>query len=198
MIIGLTGGIASGKSTVVKLFGKESIPQVDADLVARDVVAPGTVGLQMITEAFGPEYLLPDGTLNRTKLGLFVFSNGAALKKLDALMGPLVQREADIRLNMLQQQHRMVMYNAALICENGKADQYRPLILVWCSLKIQVERLMGRNALTEAQAMDRISAQMPTLQKIKMADFVIDSNGTKDETAEQVAKVIAKLRKMYE
>lgn len=194
---GLTGGIACGKSTVTKTFRRLDIPMVDADQVARDVVIPGSKGLSLVVDAFGSEYLNEDGTLNRTKLGALVFSNVQALSKINKLMSPLIQDESDRQVQKAHQDgHQLVGYDAALICEQGNASRYRPLIVVVCSQQIQLERLMKRNSLTHDEAMSRINAQMSVEDKKKMADFVIDSSGTVEESIASTENIIKTLRSM--
>lgn len=194
---GLTGGIACGKSTVTKTFRRLDIPMVDADQVARDVVIPGSKGLSLVVDAFGSEYLNEDGTLNRTKLGALVFSNAPALSKINHLMSPLIQDESDRQVQKAHQDgHQLVGYDAALICEQGNASRYRPLIVVVCSQQIQLERLMKRNSLTHDEAMSRINAQMSVEDKKKMADFVIDSSGTVEESIASTENIIKTLRSM--
>jgi dephospho-CoA kinase len=194
-IFGLTGGIASGKSTVSKTFQRFDIPMVDADVVARQVVEPGTFGLIAITKTFGEEYLNEDGTLNRTKLGHLVFSDRVAMSMLNDIMGQLVQRESTRQLNKLVDAgHRLVGYDAALICEMGNADKYRPLVVVACSPEQQLSRLMSRNSLTRQQAMDRITAQMPVERKVELADFVIRTDGSIEESIKQTEACIELLK----
>jgi dephospho-CoA kinase len=197
LVFGLTGGIASGKSTVTKTFLANNIPMVDADLIARDVVAPGTKTLSLIVDIFGPQYLLDDGTLDRVNFGKMAFADKNILARVTSIMMPVIQQEADARISKLKSEgHELVGYDAALICEQGNADNYRPLIVVACPTTLQVSRLMKRNSLTEAEAMHRIEAQMPTEQKIKLANFVIDSSGTIENSVQQTVEVIKILRSM--
>lgn len=192
---GLTGGIASGKSTVTKTFLANNIPMVDADLVARDVVKPGTYGLIRIVETFGKEYLNEDGTLHRTKLGALVFSDKNALALIDELMYPLIRSESDRQIKQYHNEgHYIVGYDGALICEMGNAKNFKPLIVVHCPQDVQIQRLMTRNSLTAEEAMLRISSQMPVDEKIKLADFTIDTSGTIEESVKQTEEVIHKIR----
>jgi dephospho-CoA kinase len=191
---GLTGGIASGKSTVTKTLRRFDIPVVDADQVARDVVVPGSKGLTDIIQAFGIEYLNRDGTLDRTKLGKLVFSKPEALNTINHIMGPLIQEESDLQVQKAHQAgHPVVGYDAALICEMGNADRYRPLIVVSCPQDMQIDRLMKRNFLTREEAVARIAAQMPVADKVAMADYVIDTSGTVENSIQQTEAVIKKL-----
>jgi len=197
---GLTGNIAMGKSTVTKTFLSHNIPMVDADLVARQVVKPGTYGLALIKKHFGLEYLQEDGTLDRTKLGALVFADPVARRSLDNIMLPLITTEANFQLQKLHSEgHYIVGYDAALICEMGQADNFRPLIVVQCLPEIQLERLMNRNNLTQAEAMNRIESQMPVDKKVAMADYVIDTSTTKDVSISQTEIIAYNLKvKMWQ
>lgn len=201
LTFGLTGGIAVGKSTVSKTLHKNGIPTVDADIVARQVVEPGTPGLQAIVKAFGAHMLLENGTLNRSKMSEEVFSNpNLILRKklmetLNALMSPLIQEESSMQLKKLHDEgHALVCYDAALICEMGNADKFRPLVVVACQPETQIARLMLRNGLTRERAMDIISVQLPVEQKIKMADFVIRTDGSIEESIKQTEACIRYLK----
>src|SRR5579859_2374998 len=197
-VLGLTGGIACGKSTVAKTFEEHNIPNVDADLISRDVVNPGTIGLQLIVNAFGTKFLNEDGTLNRILLGDYVFSNSVAIKQLNDIMLPLIQREAASRIEDLKNQgYSIVIYNAALLCETGNAAKFKPLIVVGCSEEIQLKRLMKRNSLSENDALKRIKAQMPSKQKITYADYVIDTSSTITESKLQTERVIRSIKKSF-
>ena len=199
MIFGLTGGIASGKSTVSKTFLKHSILMVDADIIARQVVEPGTKGLQSVVKAFGDEYLTQEKTLDRVKLGNLVFSDHVAMKILNDIMGQLITKESEAQLNKLQDAgHPIIGYDAALICEMGNADKYRPLIVVACDPDTQLDRLMSRNSLTREQAMYRIKAQMPVAQKIALADFVIRTDGPIEGSVRQAEYCLEYLKRYNE
>ena len=192
---GLTGGIASGKSTVTKTFRAAGIPMVDADIVARQVVEPGTPGLQAVINAFGTEYLLSDGTLNRTKLGALVFADKKELDICNKIMMPLIHDEGAAQIQKLHDEgHLIVGYDAALICEIGNAEKYRPLIVVHCPTDTQLARLMSRNNLTRDEAMARIEAQMPVEKKKAMADYLIDTSGTIEYSVQQTEKIIEILK----
>lgn len=193
-IFGLTGGIASGKSTVSKTFLKHNIPIVDADIVARQVVEPESLVWALIKEYFGKEYLNEDYSINRTKLGTRVFSNKKDLDILNSIMRPAIQMESAKQVKKLHSEgYKTVIYNAALICENNNADKYRPLIIVYCSIENQINRLMKRNNFSYKEAMQRINAQMPTDNKIKLADYLINTDGTLEQSIDQTEKIIQKL-----
>lgn len=194
---GLTGGIASGKSTVNKTFQAHGIPMIDADQVARQVVQPETYGLTAIVDAFGQEFLQEDGTLDRSKLGNLVFSDKEQMDKLNNIMGKLIADESARQIADLHYMgYPIVGYDAALICEIGDADKFRPLIVVYCPQDAQIDRLMRRNGLTRDQAVHRINAQMPVEQKKKFADFLIDTSGTVEQSIAQTNIIIQKLEGM--
>jgi len=188
---GLTGGIASGKSTVTKTFRNNSIPIVDADIVARQVVEPGTPGLGLVISEFGSQYLQSDGTLDRIGLGKLVFADTGARHSIDKIMLPLINAESNVQLKKLHEDgHVIVGYDAALICEMGNCEKFRPLIVVHCPRDMQVSRLMSRNSLTHAEAMLRIEAQMAVEKKIALANYTIDTSGTIEYSIKQTEDII--------
>lgn len=194
---GLTGGIASGKSTVTKVFRQYDIPIVDADIIARQVVEPGTEGLKQIVSDFGDEYLTSDGQLNRPKLGKLVFESKIAYIKLMNIMTLLIKSESEYQINKLHTVYPLVGYDAALIIEMGNAEKYRPLILVSCPKEIQLSRLMSRNNLSKDEALSRINAQLSLDVKTKYADYIIDTSGSIDDSKIQTFSIIQDLRKLY-
>ena len=189
-VIGLTGGIACGKSTVSQYLRQRGIPVIDADLVARQVVAPGTVGLRQIKDTFGGQYLLPDGSLNRALLGQKVFADKTALAQLNAITGPLIAAELK---RQIQAADSLVVLDAALLLED---ERYRSLVdVVWVVTvepEEQLRRLMARNSYSRQQALQRIAAQMSNEQRMQYADAVIDNNGTKEQTWQQVKQLLHK------
>lgn len=192
---GLTGGIASGKSTVTKTFRAHGIPIVDADIVARQVVEPGTLGLGAIISAFGSEYCQEDGTLDRIGLGKLIFSDRTARHQIDMIMLPLINQESDKQIKKLHDEGApLVGYDAALICEMGNSEKFRPLIVVHCPRDTQLARLMSRNNLTRDEALLRIEAQMPVEKKLALADYSIDTSGTVEQSIKQTKNIIQSLR----
>jgi len=197
LTFGLTGGIACGKSTVSKTFRANGIPMVDADIVARQVVELGTPGLSQIADIFGKDFINNDGTLNRTELGRLVFSDQTALNKLNKIMGVLIHNESGAQLKKLHDDgNPIVGFDAALICENGNADKYRPLVVVACPVEIQLSRLMSRNNLTHDEAMARINAQFSSEKRVEFADFVIDSSMAIRNSIQQTEVVIYELQQL--
>jgi dephospho-CoA kinase len=196
---GLTGSICCGKSTVSKTFLRHGIPMVDADIVARQVVEPGTIGLSQVVATFGDSFVNLDGTLNRIKLGNLVFSNPSEMEKLNAIMGSLIRAEGYKQIkNLHKNGHTIVGWDAALLVENEAFHKFKPLIVVACSLENQLERLMkrgtGHGPLTKEQAMNRINSQMPTEEKIKVADCVISTDGTIEDAVKQTEDILSQMK----
>ncbi|MBE3551758.1 MAG: dephospho-CoA kinase [Kyrpidia tusciae] len=191
MIAGLTGGIASGKSTVSRMFVALGARLVDADQVAREVVEPGTDGLEELTAAFGKDILLADGQLDRKKLGARVFGRPDQLAKLNAIVHPRVRaRMAELTGEILEGDPRaVVLWDVPLLIEGGLVEQVDVCILVWVPEKVQLRRLMSRNGLSAEEAMARIRSQMPLDDKRRYADYVIDNSGDLAWTRQQVERV---------
>lgn len=190
VVLGLTGGIACGKSLISTYLREKGIPVIDGDLVARQIVAPGTTGLRQIVEAFGAEYLHPDGTLNRSKLGSLVFADTEALHKLNSITKPLLLEAFKTQINALQA-HPVIVLDAALILED--ADYHNLVDRVWVvtvSPEEQLARLMARNGYTKAEAQNRIDAQMTNEERCKYADAMIDNSGTREDTFAQVDQLL--------
>lgn len=197
ILVGLTGGIAVGKSNVSKTFMKHNIPVIDADVLAREVVTPGSIGLNKIISHFGTSYLNKDETLNRVKLGDLIFSNKNELNWINNTLGPLIDELLISKIELLKEQdHSLVIYDAALIIENGNADKYRPLILVGCNKENQILRLMMRNNFTLEQAKARISCQLSLEEKMKYADYFIDTNNEIEKTIKKTESIISLLKQM--
>lgn len=194
LLIGLTGGIACGKSFVSRLLADRGAIVVDADQVARAVVAPGSAGLAEVVEAFGEGILAPDGGLDREKLGQTVFGDEAARERLEGILHPAIARESMVQLaDAAAKKPPLVVYDAALLIEAGRSDLFRPLVVVSAPAAVQRRRLMARDGLDAAAAEARVAAQMPVAEKVKRADHVIDNGGTREETEAQVDALWAKL-----
>ncbi len=192
---GLTGSIACGKSTVAKFLNNLGIPSVDADLVAREVVVPGSKGLEQVIDAFGTEHLLPDGTMNRKSIGELVSTNSHELARINKIMYPLIRDESDRQLQALHDQgHELVFYDAALIIEMGNAKRFQPLVVVRAEFETQVARLMKRNSIDRETSIQWINLQMSSDEKAEHADFVINTDGTLAELFSNTADVLNKIR----
>lgn len=189
MVLGLTGGIASGKSMVSAFFKTRGVPIIDADQVAREVVVPGSTGLTQIQQTFGWQIIQPDGTLDRKALGSLVFGQPEALAKLNAIMLPLIQAAVTAQMATYRKQNvPLVVYDAPTLFESKGASLVDEIMVVSLPEDIQLARLMARDQTTEADAMKRIKSQLPLDEKIKRADIVIDNSGTVEKTKAQVVK----------
>lgn len=187
MIIGITGGIASGKSTVSNYLIRCGYSVVDADQVARQVVAPGTDGLKKIVQAFGPKILTDDGRLNRQKLGRVVFNSPDQLQILNKILQPLIRQKIIRQLTALQRaDHQLIFLDAPLLFEQHYDALCDLVMVVVTSPAIQLKRLMKRNQLTVEQAEARIKSQMPLATKEALADMVIDNDSSIARTEQQV------------
>jgi len=191
MIIGLTGSIASGKSTVAKMITALGLPIVDADIVARDVVEPGTETLALIAEQFGQDILLEDGTLNRAKLGDIIFHEPAKRKILNDIMHPAIRQEMlRQRDAYLEAGNKHVVMDIPLLFESKLQHYVERIIVVSVSEEVQLRRLMERNHLSEEDALARIRSQLPLSVKEQGADAVIYNNEDLAQTEDQLKKIL--------
>ena len=193
-IIGLTGGIASGKSTVATELRKQNVPVFDADEVSRNAVAKGSKGLALVAEAFGAEYLTADGEMDRAKISQLVFSDKEALKTLEGILHKIVWDEAEAFLaEAREQKAKLAVLDVPLLIETKWHERVDLVWLVAVSKKQQIKRAMIRSGMTEEEVKARIAAQMSLEDKKKFADVVLDNSGALEETLEQVHKELAKL-----
>ena len=197
MRVGLTGGIASGKSMVSDLFAARGAVIVDADLLARQVVAPGTPGLAAIVARFGTNVLLADGRLDRARLGEIVFADEDARQALDAIVHPAVAL-AGRRQEAAAEPGSVIVHVIPLLVETRQQDDFDLLVVVDATPDQQLQRLMGRNGLTRAQAKARLDAQASRSQRLSAADVVIGNTGSLAETRRQVDRLWARLQTMTE
>ncbi len=194
-VYGLTGSIACGKTTVANLFVKYGIPVVDLDNVSRDVVKPGSIGLKKIIAEFGKEFLTDTGTLDRKKLAKLIFDNKKYREKLEKILHPLIfekEREMVKRHNM-KHSDTPIIIDAALMIETGSYKRYKKIIVVYTPEKIQIQRLINRECISEEQAKKIILTQMSIEEKVKYADFLIDNSKSLDDTEKQVKKIALEL-----
>jgi dephospho-CoA kinase len=196
IVIGLTGGIGSGKSTVSRKLKDLGATVIDADQVARDVVKPGTPALREIVQAFGSGILNDDGTLNRKKLGALVFQDPAARAVLNQITHPWIKEAIFGEVEKYRRQpdsNQIVVVEAALLIE---VDLHHGLDQIWVvqvDERVQLERLMNRDGITAAEARQRIASQLPQAEKLKFATRVIDNSGSEAETKKQVERHWARL-----
>jgi dephospho-CoA kinase len=190
-LVGLTGGIASGKSYVASLLGELGASTVDADQVAREVVVPGSTGLVQVVGAFGFEILLPSGELDRIKLGNVVFADAEKRIELEKILHPLI-KERTTKL-FSEQVSDIVVYAVPLLVEANVDYPFDAIITVEAGVENQVARLMNSRQMAEADARARIGAQTSSAERRARANYVIDSSGTKEQTRLQVAEVWTKL-----
>jgi dephospho-CoA kinase len=188
-IIGLTGGIASGKSTVAKMMESFGASVIDADLLAREVVLPGEPAYRALVAEFGQEILFPDGTINRQTLGSIVFGDQSARTRLEAITHPAIGRRAEERLETLRRHGTAVaVYMAALLFEAGITSRVDEVWVVYVDRDTQLRRLMERDGMSREDALRRIGAQMPMEEKARRGKVVIDNGGTLHQTEEQVRR----------
>jgi len=194
--IGLTGSIAVGKSFVLDVFRELGCNVLDADQTAREVVEPGTIGLQRIVEKFGSEVVRSDGTLDRSKLGSIVFADHEKRQLLNAIVHPLVIEKQDAWLAERQEADTgsISVVDAALMIEAGSYKRFDALVVVWCRPEVQLERLMLRDGLSADEAARRIASQMPQEEKKSYADYLVDTSNGFDDTRRQVNKVFEQLK----
>lgn len=183
-LVGLTGGIASGKSFVASLLQNYGATVIDADNVAREVVLPGTTGLVQVVGAFGYEILLPSGELDRKKLGEIVFSDAEKRTELERILHPLIKKRTTELIR--QQTTEIVVYAVPLLIEAKVDYPFNSIITVEAGVENQVARLVASRSISEAEARSRIDSQVSAKQRQERADFVIDNSGTKEETEKQV------------
>ena len=193
-VIGLTGGIASGKSTISNIFKEVGWPVIDADQTARQVVMPGSLGLAQIVSRFGSQVLQPDGTLDRATLGSMVFDDPQNLSDLDQIEHPLIMAAIDQQLAGFKKQGLpVVVLDVPLLFETGMDQECDLTVLAVVDRKTQLERLMKRDHCSKAAALKRINAQMPLEEKMRRADVTIDNNGSLAQTRLQVAKLVERV-----
>jgi dephospho-CoA kinase len=191
--IALTGGIATGKSYVAGRLRDFGVPLIDADVLAREAVAPGSEGLAAVVSRFGTEMLNEVGALDRARLAEIVFKDEAARRDLEAIIHPFVRRRIDAFFDGLPDDVAFAVADIPLLYETGRQRLFDKVIVAACSREKQLSRLKSRDGLTREQAEQRIAAQLPIEAKVTLADFVIRTDGTHEETNVQVARVIAEL-----
>lgn len=197
IIIGLTGGIASGKSLVAKVFRDLGGHLIDADKIVHDLLEPGQPAWKEIVEHFGKGIQLPDGCINRRKLGEIVFNDREKREFLNKCLHPRVFEAYQSRLRHLRdrQPDAVVVLDAALLVETGYHKKMDKLVVVYASEEQQLDRLMERDGFSRKQAMARIRSQMPLSEKRLHADYVIENTGTREDTERQARQIFAEFKR---
>lgn len=182
-VIGLTGGIATGKSSVALFFAERGIPVIDADQLARDAVPPGSPALERLVALFGREILTHDGLLDRKRLGALAFSEPEKRRQLEGILHPEIRKLAEERIAQAAEAgHRRLIYMAPLLIEAGATDRVDDIWVVTVGSEIQLERLMRRDGISRELAERIVSSQMPLSQKERYGSVVIDNSGTEEQT----------------
>ena len=186
-VVGLTGGIASGKSTVGRMLEDLGAAVVDADQLAREVVEPGTPGLQEVVAAFGRDVLDGEGRLARGRLGERIFADPGERRRLERILHPRIAELARQRLAAVR--GRLAVYQAPLIFETGREGEFQGVLLVDCDPELQLARLRVRDRLEEADARARLAAQLPAAERRRRATWVVDNSGSLDDTRAQLLRL---------
>jgi dephospho-CoA kinase len=196
--VGLTGGLASGKSFVGRALESYGCLLIQADQLGHEVIEPGAEAYDGVIREFGCDILNPDGTIDRRHLGAQVFGNPERLEKLNALVHPPVRERTRKLLEHFEKAHPdgIAVTEAAILVETGGYRNYARLIVAVCREEQQIERAMARDHLTREEVLDRMNRQMPLEQKVKYADYVVDTSGTKEHTLEQTRVVYDSLRSL--
>ena len=195
-LLGLTGGIATGKSTFAEALRARGVPVVDADALARAAVAPGAPALAEIARTFGPGVLAPDGGLDRKKMAAIVFSDPDARRRLEAITHPAVRRAmADETARLAAAGHDLAFYDTPLLFEVGLDAAVDAVVVVWAPPAVQRARLASRDGLGPAEADARLAAQLPVDEKAARADFVVENVGARDELGPKAERLLADLRR---
>lgn len=187
LIVGLTGGIGSGKSTVCRLFADFDVPIIDTDIIARQLVEPGTVALSRLAEAFGPAILNQDGSLNRATLRQLVFSDAHHKQQLDAIMHPLIFEEMEAQVQRVRAAYCLLVI--PLLVETHNNYALDRVLLVDCPEQIQIQRVVERDGISEEQARAIVAAQASRQQRLALAHDVIDNTAPPEHLAEQVKRL---------
>lgn len=195
-VVGLTGGIASGKSTAARMMRRLGLPVIDADGLAHMVLEQDGEAYRPVLEAFGAGVLGDDGVeIDRQRLGRVVFDDPARRAELEAITHPAISRLAQRAIDLVEERgERLAIYEAALLVETGMHEGLAALIVVSCPLAAQLERLVAREGFSRAAAAARIASQLPLEEKVAVADYVIDNGGELVDLEARVAEVCAELR----
>jgi dephospho-CoA kinase len=195
IVAGMTGGIASGKSTVAEMFARNGARVIDADRIAREAVRKGTPAYADIIAHFGETILQEDGEIDRSSLAMIIFHDETERKVLERIVHPRVKKETARRLEQIRQQdpHAVVILDVPLLFESGMVQDLNDIIVVYVPQAVQIQRLMARDGSSEAEALARIRSQMPIEKKRALADRVIDNSGSLENTRAQTLAVYNQL-----
>jgi dephospho-CoA kinase len=191
--VGLTGGIATGKSTVRRRLASRGVPTIDADILARHVVAPGTPGAAAVARRFGPSVIGPDGGIDRDALGAIVFADPAARADLEGLIHPAVYEAIDAWFDALPHDTPLAVADIPLLFETGRAGDFDVVVVTACDADEQLRRIVRRDGLSEEAARQRIAAQWPLAEKVRRADHVVDTGRPQAETDAAIDALLARL-----
>lgn len=194
-IVALTGGIGAGKSTVSAVLRDHGALVIDADEVARAAVAPGSPGLARVVEAFGESVVLPDGTLNRPLLGERVFADPAQRALLNGIVHPEVRRLSAERIARAEREepHRVLVYDVPLLAESGRTNEWDLVVLVHAPREVRIDRLVNYRGMSREEATARVDAQATDRERLQIADCVLDSSGTLEETLDAADRLAGAL-----
>lgn len=195
--VGVTGGIGSGKSTVTKMLSEKHFPIIDADIVAREVLIKNSHVNSQIKEEFGYEFFDDKGELKRKEFGNYIFKSNTLRKKLEGIIMPFIISEINQRINAYEENNcKLCFLDAPTLIENNLHTNMDVVILVWVGSDLQIQRTMQRDNITLDAALDRIRSQMPIDEKKKFADFIINNEGSIENTKLQLDLIIAKLERL--
>ena len=200
LIVGLTGGVASGKSLVAKVFQDLGAHIIDADKIVHELLEPGQQAWEEVVKYFGPEIVFPDKTIDRRKLGEIVFNDAKKRAWLNQCLHPKVFAVYSARVKHLSAGalHAIIVLDAALLIETGYHKKMDRIVVVYADQEQQMERLTNRDRFSREQALVRIRSQMPLSEKRKQADYVIENTGTREETEQQAREIFQKLKQEAE
>jgi len=195
---GLTGGVASGKSTVARMFEELGAKVIEADRIGHELLGSTQPPYNEIVRRFGKELLDASGEIDRRRLGAIVFSDAAKLRELNAILHPrIIERvEAEAQRYHAQDPRAVILVDAALIFEAGIGGRFAKVIVAWCPPEMQIERLMAKAGLSRKEAEQRVASQIPADEKRRRADYVIDCSGSPEDTRKQVERLFLELRRI--
>ncbi len=193
MRVGLTGGVASGKSTVAAIMADLGAVVIDADQLAREVVEPGTPGLEAVVAEFGAEMLGDDGRLDRPKLGALVFADEEKRRRLEGILHPLI-RARSAEIEAAAPKDALVVHDIPLLAESGQGDRFDAVVVVDVPVETQVERMVRDRSWTKEDAESRVAAQASREERLAIATYVVENTGTRDDLRDRVTEVVDRLR----